>query len=37
MADAGATNLWISVERGDIERQIHYMKLFGEEILPKFQ
>jgi 5,10-methylenetetrahydromethanopterin reductase len=37
MADAGATNLWISVERGDIERQIHYMKLFGEEILPQFQ
>ena len=37
LAEAGAPNLWITVERGDIERQIHYMKVFGEEILPKFQ
>lgn len=36
LADAGATNLYISVERGDLERQIHYMKIFAEQIRPRF-
>ncbi len=37
LADAGATNIWFSTERGDLDRQIHYMRLFADEILPRFQ
>lgn len=36
LADAGATNLYISVERGNLDRQIHYMKIFAEQIRPRF-
>jgi 5,10-methylenetetrahydromethanopterin reductase len=36
LAEAGATNLYISVERGDLDRQIHYMKIFAEQIRPRF-
>ncbi|MEL0090446.1 MAG: LLM class flavin-dependent oxidoreductase [Rhodospirillales bacterium] len=36
LAEAGATNLYISVERGDLDRQIHYMKVFAEQIRPRF-
>jgi 5,10-methylenetetrahydromethanopterin reductase len=36
LADAGATNLYISVERGDLDRQINYMRVFAEEIRPRF-
>lgn len=36
LAEAGATNIWFSTERGDLDRQIHYMKVFAEEIRPKF-
>ncbi len=36
IADAGGTNIWFSTEPGTIEKQIHYMKMFEREILPKF-
>lgn len=37
LAEAGATNIWFSTERGDLDRQIHYMRLFINEILPNFR
>jgi 5,10-methylenetetrahydromethanopterin reductase len=37
LADAGATNIWFSTERGDLDRQIHYMKVFSDEIAPHFR
>ena len=37
LVEAGATNIWFSTERGDLDRQIHYMKVFAAEIMPKFQ
>jgi hypothetical protein len=37
IATAGATKLWIGIGgRGDFERQKHYLRLFGEHILPHF-
>jgi 5,10-methylenetetrahydromethanopterin reductase len=36
IADAGATRLWIGANYGDLDRQIHYMRMFGEKILPHF-
>jgi 5,10-methylenetetrahydromethanopterin reductase len=36
IAAAGATKLWIGASGGTLERQIHYMRLFGEQILPRF-
>lgn len=37
LAEAGAMNLWVSTERGDLDRQIHYMRVFSEQILPHFR
>jgi 5,10-methylenetetrahydromethanopterin reductase len=37
LAELGATRLWLSTESGDLDRQIHYMKLFTEEIMPHFR
>jgi len=37
LAEAGATKIWFSTERGDYDRQIRYMKLFADEIRPRFQ
>jgi 5,10-methylenetetrahydromethanopterin reductase len=37
VAAAGATRLWVSVGRGDLERQRRDMRVFGEEILPHFR
>jgi 5,10-methylenetetrahydromethanopterin reductase len=37
VAAAGATKLWVSIGRGDFERQKHYMRLFGEQIMPHFR
>lgn len=37
LAEAGATRLWIGTEAGDLDRQIHYMKVFVDEILPRFR
>ena len=36
IALAGATKLWVSVGRGDIDRQMHYLRIFGEQIMPYF-
>jgi 5,10-methylenetetrahydromethanopterin reductase len=36
VASAGATKLWVSLGRGDFERQLHDMRLLGEKILPHF-
>ena len=37
VAAAGATKLWVSLGgRGDFSRQKHYMRMFGEQILPRF-
>jgi 5,10-methylenetetrahydromethanopterin reductase len=36
IAAAGATKLWISASGGTLDRQMHYMRLFGEQILPQF-
>lgn len=36
-AEAGATKIRFSTERGDSDRQTKYMKMFADEILPKFQ
>jgi 5,10-methylenetetrahydromethanopterin reductase len=37
LAEAGATKLWIGSGGGDLDRQTHYMRMFGEQILPHFQ
>jgi 5,10-methylenetetrahydromethanopterin reductase len=37
LADAGASRLWLSTEAGDLDRQIHYMKVFVNEIMPHFR
>jgi len=37
VAATGATKLWIGIgSRGDFDRQKHYLRLFGEQILPYF-
>jgi len=34
VATAGATKLWVGIGRGNFDRQKHYMRIFGEQILP---
>jgi len=36
VAAAGATKLWVGIGRGDYDRQKHYLRIFGEQILPHF-
>ena len=36
IAEAGATKLWIGAGGGGIDRQTHYMRIFGEQIMPHF-
>lgn len=36
IAEAGATHLWVSLGRGDFDQQAHYLRLFGEQIMPQF-
>jgi len=36
VATAGATKLWVGIGRGNFDRQKHYMRIFGEQILPHF-
>ena len=36
LAGLGASRLWLSTEAGDLDRQIHYMRVFTEQILPHF-
>jgi len=33
----GASRLWLSTEAGDLDRQLHYMKVFTEQIMPHFR
>jgi hypothetical protein len=28
--------LWVGIGRGNFDRQEHYMRIFGEQILPHF-
>ena len=37
LAELGASRLWLSTESGDLDRQIHYMKVFTEEVMPHFR
>ena len=37
LAELGGSRLWLSTEAGDLDRQIHYMKVFTEQIMPHFQ
>ena len=37
LAEVGADKIWFSTERGDLDRQIHYMRVFAEQIRPHFQ
>lgn len=34
LADAGVERLWVALDHGDLDRQHHYVKVFGEQILP---
>jgi alkanesulfonate monooxygenase SsuD/methylene tetrahydromethanopterin reductase-like flavin-dependent oxidoreductase (luciferase family) len=36
LALAGATKLWIGVSGGDLDGQLHYMRILGEQIMPRF-
>jgi 5,10-methylenetetrahydromethanopterin reductase len=37
LAELGASRLWLSTEAGDLDRQIHYMKVFTEQVMPHFR
>ena len=37
LAEAGADKIWFSTERGDLDRQIHYMRAFADKIRPESQ
>ena len=37
LAELGASRLWLSTESGDLDRQIHYMKVFTEQVMPHFR
>ena len=37
LAEVGADKIWFSTERGDLDRQIHYMRVFAEQVRPHFQ
>jgi 5,10-methylenetetrahydromethanopterin reductase len=36
LAERGATKLWVGVNGADLDAQRHYLKLMGEEIMPRF-
>jgi len=36
LAEAGANKLWVSVSGGDLDGQLHYMRILGEQIMPRF-
>jgi 5,10-methylenetetrahydromethanopterin reductase len=37
LGELGAARLWLSTESGELDRQIYYMKVFAEQIMPHFQ
>jgi 5,10-methylenetetrahydromethanopterin reductase len=36
IAAAGATRLWLNAEGGNLDRQLHYMRLLGERVMSRF-
>jgi 5,10-methylenetetrahydromethanopterin reductase len=36
LAEAGATKLWVSPSGRDLDSQLHYMRILGEEIMARF-
>ncbi len=36
IADAGATKIWVSPSGGDLDSQLHYMRILGEQIMARF-
>ena len=36
LAERGARKLWVGVSGGDLDGQRHYLKVMGEEIMPRF-
>ncbi|HZP45868.1 MAG TPA: LLM class flavin-dependent oxidoreductase [Candidatus Binataceae bacterium] len=36
LAAAGATRLWLNAEGGRLDRQMHYMRILGEQIMARF-
>jgi len=36
VAQAGATKLWIGLGSGDLDSQKHYLRIIGEQIMPRF-
>jgi 5,10-methylenetetrahydromethanopterin reductase len=36
LAERGARKLWVGVSGGDLDEQRHYLRLMGEEIMPRF-
>jgi 5,10-methylenetetrahydromethanopterin reductase len=36
LAAAGATKLWFNAEGGKIDRQLHYMRILGQQIMARF-
>jgi 5,10-methylenetetrahydromethanopterin reductase len=36
IAHAGATKLWIGLGYGDLDSQKHYLRIIGEQIMPRF-
>ncbi|HEY7495555.1 MAG TPA: hypothetical protein VIH59_31175 [Candidatus Tectomicrobia bacterium] len=36
LAQAGATRLWVGVGGGDLDRQLHTMRLLGEQVMGYF-
>jgi 5,10-methylenetetrahydromethanopterin reductase len=36
IAQAGATKLWLNAEGGNLDRQLHYMRMLGEQIMARF-
>jgi 5,10-methylenetetrahydromethanopterin reductase len=36
VAQAGATKLWIGLGSGDLDSQRHYLRILGEQIMPRF-
>jgi 5,10-methylenetetrahydromethanopterin reductase len=36
IAQAGATKLWLNAEGGHLDRQLHYMRMLGEQVMSRF-
>jgi len=36
LAEAGATQLWVSPGGGRLDRQLHYMQILGKEVMARF-